>query len=151
MTCTHGDSGTPTHNIWASMRQRCENLNHLQYSEYGGRGITVCGRWKTYSAFLADMGECPYNRSLDRINNNGPYNPENCRWATLSEQQLNQRIGKNNSSGIKGVSFRKRANRWIAYGEKDKKREHYGGDGTLLDACAFRKSWELKNGVPQYD
>ncbi len=78
---------------WASMKQRCNNPNHMSYENYGGRGITVCDKWNlSYKDFLADMGYRPTTtHSLDRINNNGNYTPENCRWATLEQQRENKR------------------------------------------------------------
>lgn len=76
---------------WHSMRARCRNLDDKYY---GGRGIRVCERWQSFENFLADMGECPPNRSLDRIDNNGNYEPGNCRWATREQQSQNRRKPK---------------------------------------------------------
>jgi hypothetical protein len=84
-----GASGT--YSSWSAMLQRCENANHKQYADYGGRGINVCERWRKFENFLADMGNRPDGRSLDRISNNGNYEPSNCRWATYSEQTKNRR------------------------------------------------------------
>jgi hypothetical protein len=80
-----------TYNIWSGMRKRCNNPNQHAFKYYGGRGIKVCQDWSNYEAFLADMGEAPAGLSLDRINNDGNYEPGNCRWATPKQQAENQR------------------------------------------------------------
>jgi hypothetical protein len=93
---THGESSkhrTPEYRAWESAIQRCGNANDGKYKDYGGRGITVCDRWRnSYQHFLADMGRKPSAKhSLDRKNVNGDYDPANCRWATAGEQQRNKR------------------------------------------------------------
>jgi hypothetical protein len=93
---THGMSQSPEFRIWADMRQRCQNPSNYRFPEWGGRGVTVCGRWDaSFSAFYADMGQRPSSRhSIDRIDNNGHYEPTNCRWATAKQQRENQRRTK---------------------------------------------------------
>jgi hypothetical protein len=90
---THGGRDRPEYEIWSSMKKRCGNQNHHAYSRYGGRGIAVCVRWGAdFAAFLADVGPRPSPKhSLDRINNDGNYEPGNVRWATASEQAKNRR------------------------------------------------------------
>lgn len=102
----HGKSrGSKGYQIWAAMRGRCFNPNDLDYPRWGGRGITVCERWSDPVAFLADMGEPPPGALLDRIDNNGNYEPGNCRWATLTESNRNRRSTRLNSEIVKVMRF----------------------------------------------
>lgn len=81
-----------TYYAWRSMRNRCYNVKNHSFKHYGGRGIEVCQQWRDdFDQFVADMGEAPEGKSLDRVNNDLGYSPENCRWATLKEQLNNQR------------------------------------------------------------
>ncbi len=85
----HGFHNTRTYHSWEGMKQRCLNPKATKYPEYGARGITVCERWRRFENFLLDMGVRPEGKTLDRIDGNGNYEPDNCRWATPLEQQQN--------------------------------------------------------------
>lgn len=99
MRLKHGHSKrlntTGTYRSWNAMLQRCVNKNHVKYSQYGARGIKVCERWSDFVNFLADMGERPKGKTIDRIDNSKGYEPNNCRWSTPKQQQNNRKCTKN--------------------------------------------------------
>lgn len=104
---THGHTMrggvTPTYSSWLAMRARCNNPRHTYYANYGGRGITICDAWGDFEAFLRDVGERPsLAHSLDRINNDGHYEPGNVRWATAKEQARNRTTRREHS--VNGVA-----------------------------------------------
>ena len=106
----HGFAGSKIYQVWAAMKQRCHNMDCANYENYGGRGITVCDRWKeSFENFYEDMGNSyEEGLSIERVNNDREYCKENCKWATQLEQAINKRKPKNTSSIYRGVQFLKR-------------------------------------------
>jgi hypothetical protein len=88
---THGKRYTKEYKIWSDLKSRCNNPNHKQYKDYGGRGIIISKEWNNFINFYTDMGDCPTNHSIDRIDNNLGYNKDNCKWSTKKEQTRNRR------------------------------------------------------------
>lgn len=109
-SASHKMTGTATYRTWASMHQRCSNPKNKRWDDYGGRGIRVCDRWSLFENFLADMGERPRGASIDRIDNDGNYEPGNCRWASSHEQSRNKRTSR--MLTLRGVT--KCASDWAA-------------------------------------
>jgi|ERR1700679_838970 len=133
----------PLYNTWQGMLRRCHDVNYTSYHKYGARGITVCTRWREhFGLFIADMGEKPEGTTLDRINRELGYTPENCRWAT-KEQQLGigRRKWKNSKFGITGVNLY--CGNFYVHGRGE--RLYAGKD--FFEACCIRKSWEWQQGV----
>ena len=136
---------TPEYATWTSMMQRCTNSNDAAYKSYGGRGIRVCDEWYDYQNFLRDMGCRPSpDFTLDRIENNKGYTPENCRWADKITQSRNQRINSRNKTGFRGVKTRKYGDkiRYIAEIFHNGRKVHLGSFLTLEEAAQAREEGE---------
>ena len=99
-------SRTREYATWENMKQRCNNVNHKSYKDYGGRGIKYCKRWEKFENFYKDMGRKPEGMTLDRIDNEKGYKPSNCKWSTYSEQNRNKRGHTN--TGEKYISYLKK-------------------------------------------
>lgn len=142
----HGKTGTPEYFTWQSLFFRCNNPASKSYHRYGGRGITICDRWRGrngFANFLADMGTRPSSKhSLDRINNDNNYEPSNCRWVTSHAQAVNRGIPKNNTSGHKGVS--KVGDKYCPYIKIDYRTINLGTFSKLSEAIIVRKAAEEK-------
>ena len=131
--------------IWQGIRQRCNNPNDKDYEDYGGRGIRVCEEWdKSSEAFVRWALENGYadNLSIDRIDTNSGYSPENCRWATWTQQARNKRIEKINSTGVAGVSMDRGKYRAIIY--VNNKKVDLGRHDTLEEEAEARRQGEIK-------
>lgn len=135
---THGMSSTKTHRSWKAMKARCLNKANQDYALYGGRGITVCERWKnSFPNFLEDMGERPKGMTLDRINNDGNYEPSNCKWSTQAEQVRNSRLSKLCVQSVKEI--RKALMSGVP---RSKLAEEYGVNVTTIRSIAIGETWK---------
>lgn len=142
----HGMTGTSEHNKWKSIKKRCFNKNSKAYKEYGGRGITMCEEWKnSFSAFYKDMGDCPEGYSIERLDVNGNYEPNNCIWADKTTQSRNRRIQYNNKSGCPGVHWYERNQRWVVRISVKGKRIPLGCYKHYEDAVKARILGELEH------
>lgn len=111
----HNMCATPEYRAWCHMKERCNNPTCKNYKHYGARGIKVCKRWDSFINFYNDMGARPSDKhSLDRIDNDSDYTPDNCRWTTRTVQNLNRRMNSNNKSGYRGVCFDKKTGKYVA-------------------------------------
>lgn len=141
----HGLINTPEYPIWQAMKNRCRNPKQDSYKSHGARGIKVCERWEKFSAFYEDMGPRPNaDYSIDRINNDGNYEPGNCRWATIFQQSVNKGLMKTNTSGYIGVSFHKKVKKWRAYVTRDYKVNFFGLYTTPEEAAYVRDQVALQ-------
>ena len=148
---THGLSRHRLHNVWSVMLDRCQNKNNKGYENYGGRGIKVCDRWKTdFVSFYNWAIDNGYKEglSIDRINNDLGYSPDNCRWATKKVQSRNtRRIMITNKSGYRGVCWNKIYNKWVARVSVNKKRIHLGYFTDKIDAAKAYDKYVIDNNL----
>jgi hypothetical protein len=145
----HGLSRSPIYDVWVAMVARCRNKNSHKYCYYGAIGIDVCERWIDFRNFLEDMGIPENGNSLDRIDNEKGYYPDNCRWTNSTTQQFNTKIRIDNTSGIKGVG-RIKNGKWVASIYFHGKDKHLGCFARIEDAIQARinAEWKLLNWSP---
>ena len=149
---THGLRFTKLHSIWGGIKKRTLSFKYKDYRSYGGRGITICDEWKNdFKAFYtwAMLNGYEENKglSIDRIDNDGNYEPSNCRWTTRVIQSRNQRIPKNNISGYKGVSFYKGNNKYIAQICVNRKKINLGYFLTPVEGAIAYNNYIIENNL----
>ena len=144
----HGLHGTRIASIHENMKARCNNPNNTWYSNYGGRGIKVCDEWSKLEKFAEWAFENGYkdNLTIERVDNNKGYEPDNCTWITKREQDFNKRINKNNKTGYSGIGIRKNKSgeRFTARITVDGKSHNLGTFDTFLEAYEVRRESEIK-------
>ena len=148
---THGLGLHRFYDTWRQMLQRCNNPKYKDYKDYGARGITVCEEWLDVRNFVSWAEQTHPNiegLSLDRIDVDGNYEPNNCRWADASTQALNQRMKGNNTSGFVGVAYRKDNNKWSASITIDCKVVFLRCFKTKEEAVEARDNYIIQNNLP---
>lgn len=147
---THDLSGTRLYSVWRDMKQRCLNPNNRIYKHYGARGIKVCDAWSSdFKVFYDWATDSGYQEglSIDRIDNDGNYEPSNCRWVTKSIQNMNRRSLKN-TSGYIGISRHSEANRWYGRLKVNGKQIYTGMSEDILEAVKMRNEYIVEHSLP---
>jgi hypothetical protein len=142
---THGQTKTRLYCIWEGIKTRCLKETHHSFPNYGGRGIKICPEWEnSFIAFREWALANGYSAdlSIDRIDVNGDYCPDNCRWVNSSTQAENKRILDRNTSGVTGVSLNKKTGKYVAYISRNHKFYYLGSFATLEEATKARRDAE---------
>ena len=146
---THGLESNRFYQTWYGMMGRCYNLKNKHYQNYGGRGISVCTDWQDLANFVSWAEETYIEgMTMDRINNDGNYEPTNIRWADKTTQALNKRTSKSNTSGFVGVSYYKKYNKWSASITIDCKVVFLGYFKIKEEAVQARDNYIIENKLP---
>jgi len=142
----HEHYGTQIYQSWFAMKSRCLDTNNNAYENYGGRGISVCDKWLSFSGFYEDMGSSYIeNYSIDRIDNNLGYSKENCRWSDIDTQAYNKRLSSSNKSGKTGVCWKKNTSEWrVKFVEPKTKVQIIKAFKYIWDAIYYRMLLEQK-------
>lgn len=147
----HGYFGTKIYKLWGTIKYRCYNQNYRYYHRYGGRGIVVCDEWKNDAlAFINWALANGYSDGLqiDRINNDGNYEPSNCRFVTSQENNLNRSLPKSNKSGYRGVSWNKTDKCWKACLQYNNVMHNIGNFKNIEDAVDAYNNYIAENNLP---
>ena len=148
---THGLRSNRFYDTWYNMLRRCNNLESINYKNYGARGITVCEEWLNVSNFVA-WCDLTYpnieDATLDRINNDKGYSPENCTWSDKTTQAINQRMKQSNTSGYVGVIWHIRDKRWVVNIRISKKLINLGSFKDKIEAVQARDNYIIENKLP---
>ena len=147
---THGLGSTRLYAVWRDIKRRTLNPKHKRYNDYGGRGITLCEEWRNDCRSFYDWAMSNgYSEglSIDRIDNDGNYCPENCRWTTRTIQNRNTRMQKNNTSGYRGVSYNKGNNKCVAQILVNNKRIYLGVFHSAVEGAIAYNNYIIENNL----